>query len=94
MVLRWENGEANLGNKINSVEVVGVESEAGFAETSSDNNISNVTMIVSIGTGENTYIIIASGIVTILMILAGGIYIIRKRIRLWIKKYFEIKACG
>ena len=81
LILRWENGEANLGNKINSVEVVGLESEAGFAETSSDNNISNVTMIVSIGTGENTYIIIASGIAAILMILAGGIYIIRKRIR-------------
>ena len=38
-------------------------------------------MIVSIGTGENTYIIIASGIAAILMILAGGICIIRKRIR-------------
>lgn len=80
LVLRWKNGDANLGNKVNSVEVVGLESEAGFAESNGDNNVSSATMVITIGTGENTYIVIAGCVLMVFVALAGGVYMIKRRI--------------
>lgn len=80
LVLRWKNGDANLGNKVNSVEVVGLESEAGFAESNSDNNVSSATMVITIGTGENTYMLIAGCVLMIFVAMACGICVIKRRI--------------
>lgn len=52
MTLKWINGESNFGLKANAVNITNTENEAGYDETTLDDNVSTATVITSIKTGE------------------------------------------
>ena len=78
VVLDWENGENNIGMKENTASIISIENEAGFEEKDTTDNEYKADIIVAIGTGGHTYVLIAGGMLLILISLACGVYIIKK----------------
>ena len=78
VVLDWENGENNIGMKENTASIISIENEAGFEEKDTTDNEDKADIIVAIGTGGHTYVLIAGGMLLILISLACGVYIIKK----------------
>ena len=78
VVLDWENGENNIGMKENTASIISTENEAGFEEKDTTDNEDKADVIVAIGTGGHTYVLIAGGMLLILISLACGVYIIKK----------------
>ena len=70
VMLEWKNGENTVGTKENIAEIIGSENAAGFKDIDSTNNQDNATMFIAIGTGENSYIVIA-GIAVVILVIAG-----------------------
>ena len=68
VVLDWANSENNVGNKENTVDVLGTENEAGFPGGKVDLEENNAELVISISTGTSTYMI-ATGIA--MVVLAG-----------------------
>lgn len=54
LVLRWKNGEENLGTKETVAEIKDVTNELGYAEKREDNNKASIGVIISVQTGEPT----------------------------------------
>ena len=79
VVLDWENGENNIGMKENTASIISIENEAGFEEKDTTDNEDKADVIVAIGTGGHTYVLIAGGMLLILISLACGVYVIKKR---------------
>ena len=79
VVLDWENGENNIGMKENTASIISIENEAGFEEKDTIDNEDKADVIVAIGTGGHTYVLIAGGMLLILISLACGVYAIKKR---------------
>ena len=79
VVLDWENGENNIGMKENTASIISTENEAGFEEKDTTDNEDKADVIVAIGTGGHTYVLIAGGMLLILISLACGVYVIKKR---------------
>ena len=77
VVLDWNNGENNIGMKEN-VAMITTENEAGFAEKDITDNQDNANIIVAIGTGNTTYVVLAYGVLLIVLATLGGLYIVRK----------------
>ncbi len=78
VVLDWENGENNIGMKENTASIISIENEAGFEEKDTTDNEDKADVIVAIGTGGHTYVLIAGGMLLILISLACGVYIIKR----------------
>ena len=78
VVLDWENGENNIGMKENTASIISTENEARFEEKDTTDNEDKADVIVAIGTGGHTYVLIAGGMLLILISLACGVYIIKK----------------
>ncbi len=78
VVLRWQNGESNIGTKGNLVSII-TENEAGFEEKDKTDNESKADLIVAVETGEVTYIAIAGSILIVMIAIASGIYVIKKK---------------
>ena len=78
VVLDWENGENNIGMKENTASIISTENEAGFEEKDTTDNEDKADVIVAIGTGGHTYVLIAGGMLLILISLACGVYIIKR----------------
>ena len=78
VVLDWENGENNIGMKENTASIISIENEAGFEEKDTTDNEDKADVIVAIGTGGHTYVLIAGVMLLILISLACGVYIIKK----------------
>ena len=79
VVLDWENGENNIGMKENTASIISIENEAGFEEKDTTDNEDKADVIVAIGTGGHTYVLIAGGMLLILISLVCGAYAIKKR---------------
>ena len=80
VVLDWENGENNIGMKENTASIISTENEAGFEEKDTTDNEDKADVIVAIGTGGHTYVLIAGGMLLILISLACGVYVIKKNV--------------
>ena len=78
VVLDWENGENNIGMKENTASIISIENEAGFEEKNTTDNEDKADIIVAIGTGGHTYVLIAGGMLLILISLACGVYVVKK----------------
>ena len=78
VVLRWQNGESNIGTKGNLVSII-TENEAGFEEKDKTDNESKADLIVAVETGEVTYVAIAGSILIVMIAIASGIYVIKKK---------------
>ncbi len=78
VVLRWQNGESNIGTKGNLVSII-TENEAGFEEKDKTDNESKADLIVAAETGEVTYVAIAGSILLIMISITAGIYVIMKK---------------
>ena len=78
VVLRWQNGDSNIGTKGNMVSII-TENEAGFEEKDKTDNESKADLIVAVETGEVTYVAIAGSILIVMIAIASGIYVIKKK---------------
>ena len=78
VVLDWENGENNIGMKENTASIISTENEAGYEEKDTTDNEDKADIIVAIGTGGHTYVLIAGGMLLILISLACGVYVKKK----------------
>ena len=78
VVLDWENGENNIGMKENTASIISTENEAGFEEKDTTDNEDKADIIVAIGTGGHTYVLIAGGILLVMIALACGVYVVKK----------------
>jgi len=78
VVINWTSGANNLGNKPNTVQIIETENEAGYEETSTKDNSGQANLIISINTGEKTYILV-TGLALIVLV---GISIVL------VKKYY------
>ena len=72
VILDWTNSENNVGNKENTVDVLGTENEAGFPDGKVDLENNNAELVISISTGTSTYMI-ATGVA---MVVLAGISIV------------------
>ena len=61
-----------------NVAMITTENEAGFAEKNITDNQDNANIIVAIGTGNTTYVVLAYGVLLIVLATLGGLYIVRK----------------
>lgn len=76
LVLRWNKGEANLKEKVNTVTLSETQSLAGFEETKQEDNVSTATMLISIATGmddEKDKMIIITSVLGILTLILGAL---------------------
>ena len=78
VVLRWQNGDSNIGTKENMVSII-TENEAVFEEKDKTDNESKADLIVAVETGEVTYVAIAGSILIVMIAIASGIYVIKKK---------------
>ena len=74
VVLDWTKGETNVGDKENIAQIVTIENEAGYEEEEIIDNESRANIIISIGTGAETYTLVAIG--TILILLSAISFVI------------------
>ena len=78
VVLGWQNGDSNVGTKENIASLI-TENEAGFEEKDKLDNESKADLIVAVGTGEIPYVAIAGGVLMIMIAIASGVYVIKKK---------------
>ena len=76
VVLDWENGEKTVGTMLNTADITSTSNKAGFEEINLNDNKSGATVIVAIGTGDSTYIVITAA--TMIVLLAAGVVIYKK----------------
>lgn len=82
LVLRWNKGEENLKEKINTVTISEAQSLAGFQETNQEDNVSTAGMLISIATGmdnQNNKTTIIAFILGILTLLLGILAYLKRR---------------
>lgn len=71
VVLQWQKGESNTGTKENVAYISGIQNEAGFKETTEEDNKDGATVIISIATGENRIISIVIASIIMSMLISG-----------------------
>ena len=64
-----------IGTKVNTVEISKTTNKAGFEETTKEDNTSSATVIIAIGTGDMSYVIIT--IISAVVLISAG-YVIYK----------------
>ena len=84
IVLRWNKGENNFGEKNNVVMIAGEENPAGFADINKEDNTAISKMLVTITTGldkNDRIIITAMATMVLAVVLAGNIGLLMARKR-------------
>lgn len=71
VLLEWQKGETNIGTKENVTYISGIQNEAGFKETTEEDNQDGATVIISIATGENRIISIVIASIIMSMLISG-----------------------
>jgi hypothetical protein len=66
--LRWLKGETNLGIKENTVSLVDIQNDKGYAELTTEDNSSKTVVVISIKTGETIKTIVKVLLIASLMI--------------------------
>ena len=77
VILDWKNGENTLGLKENIAEIIGTENQYGVKDIDLSDNKDKATVIVAIGTGDSTYIVITA--IGMIVLLSAGVTIWKKR---------------
>ena len=77
VILEWKNGENTVGLKENIAEIIGTENQYGVKDIDLSDNKDKATVIVAIGTGDSTYIVITA--IGMIVLLAAGVTIWKKR---------------
>ena len=80
IVLRWETGENNIGQKDNKVSIRKMKNPAGYEDKEAEDNQSTSTMIIAVATGmrDNTIETVVESLVS--CIITGiGVYLILVR---------------
>ena len=76
VILKWKNGESNLGNLNNIVQIKNITNTLNFDDENSEDNYSEARALIVIKTGAaRTYIILVLIVTTILI---SGIVLIKK----------------
>ena len=78
VVMEWENGEENVGTITNTADIITTSNEAGVSELKEEDNKSGAEVIIVIGTGDGTYVVITAGL---MMILIGAGVVVWKRVK-------------
>ena len=74
IVLRWDRGEENFGQKENFVILTKISNPAGYEDTDKSDNKSTSNMIITVATGlDRNDRIIVTGIVQIVLVVTIGL---------------------
>ena len=77
VVMSWDNKEDSIGNIENIAQITGTDNDAGFAQSDEKDDADSANVIVAVGTGETTYIVMTG---VLLFILSGAaLMIVAKR---------------
>ena len=66
-----------IGTRVNTVEISKTTNKAGFEETTKEDNISSATVIIAIGTGDISYVIIT--IISAIVLIGAGYVIYQNK---------------
>ncbi len=55
ILLKWQNGSENLGEKVNTVRLENITNTLGYADKTEENNTSSVTTVMSVKTGNEAF---------------------------------------
>ena len=80
VVLEWERGANNFGALVNTVELTNVENPANFKETTLENNKSKAELVLAVKSGEDRSMRWVGSTIGILLILAGMVVYVRRKI--------------
>ena len=80
LILKWENGEKNLGNKTNKASL-----ETDQEDINAKDDLSEATIILTIKTGLETNLIIIGSLIIIISISSYAIITIKRRINTRVK---------
>ena len=78
VVFVWENAEANIGTIQNIAQVIGTESESGFAQSDEKDDADGADVIVAISTGDSSYVVTMGLILTV---LSAGALVVAKKVK-------------
>ena len=78
VVMEWENGEENVGTITNTADIITTSNEAGVSELKEGDNKSGAEVIIAIGTGDGTYVVITAGL---LIVMIGVGVVVWKRVK-------------
>lgn len=83
IILRWNKGEENFGNKNNTVMINNLSNPAGFEDSNKEDNSSKSEMLLGIATGldRNDKIIIVATVQILLAITLGILITYKKKKR-------------
>ena len=74
ITLRWNPGEANFGQKDNTVILSNVNNPAGYEDINKEDNSSKSQMILTIATGlDSTDRVVVIGIIEIVLVITVGL---------------------
>ena len=80
IVLRWENGETNFGQKDNTVILGSLSNPAEYEDINEEDNSSKSQMLISIATGlDSTDRIVVIGVVEIVLVITFGLLLSYKK---------------
>ena len=81
MVLRWEKGEENFGEKTNLVLLSQISNPAGYEDINKEDNSSKTSMILTVATGldKNDKIVVVAVIQIVLVTVFGLLLSYKKR---------------
>ncbi len=80
IVLRWNTGEENFGQKNNTVIISNLSNPAKYQDTNKEDNTSKSEMLLTVATGlDRNGRIIAKGIVEIVIVISVGLWISYKK---------------
>ena len=80
ITLRWNPGEANFGQKDNTVILSNINNPAGYEDINKEDNSSKSQMILTIATGlDSTDKVVVIGIVEIVLVITVGLLLSYKK---------------
>ena len=80
ITLRWNPGEANFGQKENTVILSNVNNPAGYEDINKDDNSDKSQMILTIATGlDSTDRVVVIGIIEIVLVITVGLLLSYKK---------------
>ena len=80
VVLEWERGANNFGTLANTVELTNVENPVNFKETTLEDNKSKAELVLAVKSGEDRSMRWVGSTIGILLILAGMVVYVRRKI--------------
>lgn len=80
VVVNWERGSNNFGALENVVELANISNPANFTESNLEDNTSKSELVLSVKSGEDRSIVIITLTFGLLLLTAGSIILIKKKV--------------